>query len=969
MHNPGGAEPFPVALARSAFEQGRTALFAGDSETALRWLERAHRLAPHDPNVTLTLASLYLGNNPGKAAELFLALTQVHDVKQAWFGLAAARLRHGGPEAAAAPLAVLLSRHAFTPDIASLAEQIAGKSGWCGIRSDGWLELPARGGIEVWQDGQPVDGARLAPGWIASRSVEVRADGRHLLGSPLQAGAIRRIAGFVEPWDGGIRGWVWHPADPDRHPELTLRWPSIRRRRTIVADDESGNVADAGPLARPRLFRLTRDELPHGHGLLHIRGPDGRPLLGAPLDPTADQTSPQRRRIKEAANLPLAGVPFLPQRAAVGKRKRGTAVVIPVHDGGAVTLACLDSVRASVPQGTEIVVVDDGSAEPALIAALDDLATTQDIQIVRHKQAQGFPASANAGILAARGRDVVLLNSDTLVPSGWLQRLRAAAYSADDIGTVTPLSNNASILSYPREAGANPCPDQAATNRLDCLAFQANGGDTVDIPVGVGFCLYLRRDCLTEVGVFRAELFAQGYGEENDLCLRARQMGWRNVALPGVFVAHLGGASFGSQARHLRIRNEKIVERLHPGHDALIQDFIARDPLAEARRRIDLLRWHACRRNNGQSVVLISHNEGGGVEQRLALAVRTHRKAKRRSIVLRPAETAAGHLAVAVREGIDDDFANLVFVMPRELPALLGLLRTARPLAVEVHHFLNHAPAIFDVVARLGVPYDVHVHDYAWFCPRVALVRHDRYCGEPETRGCEACVAVHGHFLKEDISVYELNRRSAAFLASARTVIAPSGDTATRLERHFPAARVMIVPHEDDTLSPAVSPAPRDNAARAGRLRICTVGGIGVHKGYHMLLACAEDAERRNLDLEFVVVGHTIDDARLLATGRVFITGQYRPEEAVGLIAQQRADLGFIASIWPETWCLTLGDIWRAGLLVAAFDIGAPAERIRQTGRGFLLPLGLSASAINNALVAAVNGQDMDDHLSRQSPR
>ena len=136
-----------------------------------------------------------------------------------------------------------------------------------------------------------------------------------------------------------------------------------------------------------------------------------------------------------------------------------------------------------------------------------------------------------------------------------------------------------------------------------------------------------------------------------------------------------------------------------------------------------------------------------------------------------------------------------------------------------------------------------------------------------------------------------------------------------------------------------------------------------------MLLACAEDAERRNLDLEFVVVGHTIDDARLLATGRVFITGQYRPEEAVGLIAQQRADLGFITSIWPETWCLTLGDIWRAGLLVAAFDIGAPAERIRQTGRGFLLPLGLSASAINNALVAAVNGQDMDDHLSRQSSR
>jgi hypothetical protein len=130
------------------------------------------------------------------------------------------------------------------------------------------------------------------------------------------------------------------------------------------------------------------------------------------------------------------------------------------------------------------------------------------------------------------------------------------------------------------------------------------------------------------------------------------------------------------------------------------------------------------------------------------------------------------------------------------------------------------------------------------------------------------------------------------------------------------------------------------------------VGAIGVHKGYNILLACARDAARRDLDLRFTVVGHTIDDARMLATGRVFITGRFGPDEAVSLIAEQNACLGFVASICPETWCLSLGDIWRAGLPAAAFDIGAPAERIRSTGHGILLPLGLSASAINNALVA-----------------
>jgi glycosyltransferase involved in cell wall biosynthesis len=72
-----------------------------------------------------------------------------------------------------------------------------------------------------------------------------------------------------------------------------------------------------------------------------------------------------------------------------------------------------------------------------------------------------------------------------------------------------------------------------------------------------------------------------------------------------------------------------------------------------------------------------------------------------------------------------------------------------------------------------------------------------------------------------------------------------------------------------------------------------------------------------------------------------------------------------LPSIFPETWCLSLAEAWRAGLRVAAFDIGAQAERIRRTGRGILLPLGSSAQAINNALLKAagvsrVNDSDRD---------
>jgi glycosyltransferase involved in cell wall biosynthesis len=545
-----------------------------------------------------------------------------------------------------------------------------------------------------------------------------------------------------------------------------------------------------------------------------------------------------------------------------------------------------------------------------------------------------------------------LLNSDTLVPPGWLERLRQAAYASRDIGTVTPLSNDAGILSYPGPAGTNNRPDQTATNRLDRAAERGNRDCVTDIPVGIGFCLYLRRDCLNAVGSFRADLFAQGYGEENDLCLRARRLGWRNVALTGLFVGHLGGTSFGGSATHLRARNSRILERIHPGYQALIETFLARDPLADPRRRIDLQRWRDRGRNWSQSVILITHGDGGGVEQRLIRAIAAHGHAGRRPIVLRPAETASGEPAISVRDGVSDDLPNLVYAMPRELPELLRLLRAARPGMIEAHHFANYPPAVYDLVARLEVPYDVHVHDYAWFCPRVSLVgANGRYCGEPDMLDCEACVVANGHFLNEDITVAALRRRSASFLSTARRVVVPSDDTGVRMRRHFEGLTTTTVPHEDDaTIRPRTNP----RFAGPGRASVCVVGAIGVHKGYDVVLACARDAVRRDLDLEFVIVGHTIDDASMLATGRVFVTGRFEPAEAVSLIVEQKARLGFIASICPETWCLSLGDIWRAGLRAAAFDIGAPAERIRSTGRGILLPLGLSASAINNTLVAAM---------------
>ncbi len=1131
--------PLPVAdddaaLARHAQLRGQRALVDGDGITAMRWLDRAHRLAPHG-TFTLALATACLRHDNVRAEALFRAVAEAEDVRAAWLGLAAARLQLGDAQAAAGALANALARHVPEAGLlapgASLADAIAHKAdaaGWCGLTLDGNLVVrPAISGrAEIRLDGRHCAGSALPRSWTLAGELTVSIAGRHLLGSPIQLVAIRRVAGFVEAHEGGLRGWAWHPSDPDRDPVLLIRGDDGRRALPITATDRSASVQHAVSLARPRGFSIAAGALAGFSRPLHISGSDGADVLGSPLDPTAEQdaagaaaaalaaylthqsarqpthsnlprparalplraastltpetarsltlqpaqnppprpvritpSQPARKlRDKPAADascqqapretrLPEFPPPAIPADIAAPRlvtgpapRRRQVDVVIPVCGKTATVLACLDSVLATVGAPHGIIVIDDASPEHALRLALDTLAADGRIRLVRHVRNRGFPASANDGIAVAPRRDVILLNSDTLVPPGWLERLRDAAYMAAEIGTATPLSNEASILSYPGPTGSNPVPDRAATVRLDGIARRANPGSVVDIPVGVGFCMYLRRDCIDEVGPFRADIFAQGYGEENDFCLRARRLGWRHVAVPGVFVAHLGGASFGQAGRHLQARNLKLLNRLHPGYDRLINAFVRADPLAEARRRFDRARWRAEGRGKADSVIFITHDDGGGVERQVGVAVAGCRAAGLRPVVLRPARRSDGpaqdpngtaqepgdieqefgdwvrqpgstaqqiagsgqktaaigqntagsgrrnggsarkpvsrpqepgdpthNPATSVHNKNDltrklsgpgmvvvdgaAGFPNLRYALPQEMPALLRLLRATSPRRVEVHHTLHHPPEIYDLLTRLDLPYDVHIHDYVWFCPQVSLVGGDRrYCGEPAVVRCEACVADAGQVIDETIGVQALRDRSTAFLGAARRIIVPSADAAARMRRHFLSLRPELVPLEDDAAVPDPPPAQ----ARSGLCRVCIVGAIGVHKGYDIVLGCARDAAERGLPIEFVVVGHTMDDARLLTTERVFVTGRFAREEAVPLIRAQEASLALLPSVWPETWNFGLTELWRAGLNVAAFDFGAPAERIGRTGRGFLLPLGLPPRGINNALVAAV---------------
>lgn len=263
-------------------------------------------------------------------------------------------------------------------------------------------------------------------------------------------------------------------------------------------------------------------------------------------------------------------------------------VIVPVYRGLDTTRRCIESVlRASGRTLHELIVIDDASPEPAITQWLRTNAPQQGFTLRRHARNQGFVATVNEGMALHPARDVVLLNSDTEVPRGWLDRLSACARREPGIGTATPFSNNATICSYPRFCENNPLPPGMDTAAMDAAFLAANAGRSVDIPTAVGFCMYIRRECLDRVGPFDFERYGQGYGEEVDFCMRASRAGFRHLLAGDLFVFHQGEVSFGNTGVERRAQAQRTVDTLYPEFQPRVRAFVQADPPRPLREAVD----------------------------------------------------------------------------------------------------------------------------------------------------------------------------------------------------------------------------------------------------------------------------------------------------------------------------------------------------------------------------------------------
>lgn len=625
-------------------------------------------------------------------------------------------------------------------------------------------------------------------------------------------------------------------------------------------------------------------------------------------------------------------------------------VVVPVHGGLDDVRRCLESVvrhhlTTSTPFG--LLVIDDASPGPEVPALLEAFARDAGglpVEVIRNERNLGFVATCNRGFARAPG-DVVLLNSDTVVTAGWLDRLASAA-AGPMVATVTPLTNSGSICTLP--PGVVAAFDLAGPRpRIDeCAVFVAEHSlaRRPEVITGVGFCMYVTRAALDAVGPFDAETFGAGYGEEVDFCLRASAAGFRHLVEDSTYVHHRGAASFGSRRAELLARSSELIHRRHPGFRAANRRERAEDPLRVSFAALELALEP--RRPGRPHVLQVLHarpGEIGGTQNHFTRLVDALLEETDVS-VLQPAETPGqdfllttiwdtGRGAPTRREHLiparcDDGGAI-------DDPGAESALRTALDMfefdAVHIQNIFRHSLAPLKVLADFPGPVSCSVRDLYLACPHHWLLyRNTQSCGIPEDLSyCATCLPETRGL---DLAYLERFRHTVADrLGTVDHWVFASQSAADFLARVYelPPGRVEVIEHGAiiDTQRP--TRVVDESLVLDEPLRVAHVGIGWSKKGLPAVNALADAFA--GTDVEF----HHFGELREAVSGHLHVHGRYDNDVLPELLDRAGIQVVLLPGPFVETFGHVLTEALAAGRPVIGSRWGALGERIRRLGVGW----------------------------------
>ncbi|WP_168246474.1 glycosyltransferase [Mameliella sp. LZ-28] len=653
-------------------------------------------------------------------------------------------------------------------------------------------------------------------------------------------------------------------------------------------------------------------------------------------DPAARARVKQLLDLSGPAPVELDGTLFRARNDAPPPEGAAVTLVMPVYNALALTREALRRVAAHTEIPWRIVIVDDASPDPDVLPALRDWAGRQaGAELIELPENLGFVGAVTAGMQAARawpGDPVVLLNTDAFLPEGWAARLLRPIWEDARVGSVTPLSNDAELGSVPEPGRAREIAPEVA-EAVDRYAAALNGAAQRAAPAGVGFCMALSPAALAEVPDFDPA-FAPGYGEEVDWCQKTAQKGFTHLYVPDLFVAHMGGQSFGSEAKRALIaRNSARITRRYPRFDAEVHGFLRRDPLVTARLALGLAEVEQTRR--GPLPVYLAHSMGGGAEVDLERRIAGDLDRIGAAFVIRVGGVFRFTLELHSRR--PDGSTGMTSGGTASAPLIAQLLApvTARQIIYACGVGDPDPVTLPDLLLSLRTPGDaleVLVHDYFPLSPTPSLLEAgETWKGLPDPQTASARHATR----RPDGAGVPLSRWRADWgrlVYAADRVTCFSEASARLMAQAYAGARIEVHPHALHADVPAI---PRPD----GPPVIGVLGSLAPHKGAGVVQRLSRVLTPRDPGL--VLLGEIDPAYRLHRPARHH--GRYAVEDLPALVDRYGITCWFIPSVWPETFSFTTHEALASGLPVMVFDLGAQGDAVRAAmargAPGALLPL------------------------------
>ncbi len=645
-------------------------------------------------------------------------------------------------------------------------------------------------------------------------------------------------------------------------------------------------------------------------------------------------------------------------------------IIIPVYNALEELIKCVDSlIKYTDFSINRLILVNDKSSDNKILPYLNKICTENDnFILLDNPENLGFSDSVNKGMKYSKN-DVVLLNSDTVATSNWLEKIITCAYSAKEIATVTPYSNNATICSLPNFCEDNIVPDGYSIDSFAQLVEKVSKKKYPKIPVAVGFCMFIKRVAIETVGYFDAETFGKGYGEENDFCYRVVKAGFINVLCDDTYIYHSGSMSFKDNEKiKLMQKNQQILDAKYK---ELVNDtvlFVTKNPLKYMQ---DTIKWHTLLDNSKKNILYISHRdfkEGsldhiGGIQLHIKDLV-NNLKNKVNLFVF-----AQNRFSYDLTLYVNDEVRTLSFPITKDyaiytfcnkyLNNILGaILDEFRIDITHIHSTYGLSNDIFYLSKERNIPVVFTIHDYFTISPDLKLLNINNEYNEDfitETDIYDELLFKKYKIKNGERYINYWQKEMLNALLIADVIVCPSESAKSIITKKYREIenKIKVVEHGSEIykIDRQINYKDSNNI-----FNVAFIGGMCTEKGS---LSALELIKKSPKNIKWHVFG-IIGDEQLLTFSKKNYKqhGVYKKENLPRLLSENNISLVCILPLLPETYCYTLSEALSVGIPVLGTDIGAVGDRIKNHNVGWTASLNDTSEDILKKIIDISKNND-----------